>query len=404
MKEAFPKETADVTDKFILNQTVRDMLMMKTSKTNRDWFTSGCTDRVDHYFKNNFNIRPAQSFWQYDSSGSFVLGALVERLTGKRLIEYLREKCLDKIGFSKEARCLTCPGGHSWGDSAFIAKPRDLLYMARFVLNGGSWNGEQLLNKDYIDEATDKLTANHPTFSTDYDKQGYGYKFWKTNGGAFACFGMGGQIAVMVPEKDMILVTTADTQGDGPSMGHIVDGFINLVVKNAGEPLPESKEHEKLLAYCSALRLSEAIGDPFSLTEAKIDGVEYKLSENRMGITRFKFKFDAQGGVFEYTNAQGNKAIEFGRVGYGNRYGMFPEEGYSKEMGTVSEPGHKYKCAASAAWQASTLSLRVQIIDDYFGNLTATFAFGDNNVSIEMKKTAEAFLNEYFGTAQGTKA
>ena len=167
MKEAFPKETADVTDKFILNQTVRDMLMMKTSKTNRDWFTSGCTDRVDHYFKNNFNIRPAQSFWQYDSSGSFVLGALVERLTGKRLIEYLREKCLDKIGFSKEARCLTCPGGHSWGDSAFIAKPRDLLYMARFVLNGGSWNGEQLLNKDYIDEATDKLTANHPTFSTD---------------------------------------------------------------------------------------------------------------------------------------------------------------------------------------------------------------------------------------------
>ena len=176
------------------------------------------------------------------------------------------------------------------------------------------------------------------------------------------------------------------------------------MVKNAGEPLPESKEHEKLLAYCSALRLSEAIGDPFSLTEAKIDVVEYKLSENRMGITRFKFKFDAQGGVFEYTNAQGNKAIEFGRVGYGNRYGMFPEEGYSKEMGTVSEPGHKYKCAASAAWQASTLSLRVQIIDDYFGNLTATFAFGDNNVSIEMKKTAEAFLNEYFGTAQGTKA
>lgn len=407
MKELFPEETAGITDRNVLNQTVRDMLMMKTSKSNFSWFTSGCDDRVKQYFDPRFNknYRPPQSFWEYDSPGSFVLGALVERLTGKRLIEYLREKCLDKIGFSKEARCLKCPGGHSWADSAFIAKPRDLMYMARFVLNGGSWNGEQLLDPDYIRDATDNLTANSRDVSPDYDKQGYGYQFWRTNGNCYACFGMGGQIAVMCPEKDMILVTTADTQGDGPSMGHIVDGFVNLVVKNAGEPLPESSNHGELLTYCAGLRLSEAIGDPFSLTEAKIDGVEYSLAENPMGITRFKFTFNSDGGVFEYTNAQGDKTLDFGRVGYGNKYGLFPEEGYSKEIGSVSEPGHRYKCAASAAWAAqSTLSLRVQVIDDYFGNMTATFVFDGDNVKLEMKKTAEDFLKEYTGSAVGHKA
>ncbi len=405
MQKLFPKETAHLTDKNILNQTVRDMLMMKTSKTCKNWFVPECTDRVDFYFKEYTNSRPAQSFWEYDSNGSFVMGALVERLTGKRLIEYLREKCLDKIGFSKEAKCLSCPGGHSWGDSAFVAKPRDLLLMARFVLNGGKWNGEQLLNEAYIKEATDNLTANYPKASPDYDRQGYGYQFWRTNGNTFACFGMGGQIAVMDPEKDMILVTTADTQGDGPSMGHIVDGFVNLITKNAGEPMPESDIHGELLTYCSALRLSEAIGDPFSLTEAKIDGVEYVLEPNRMGMKRFKFTFTDDGGVFSYTNAQGDKELEFGRVGYGNKYGLFPEEGYTKETGMVSVPGHKYKCAASAAWKdADTLSLRVQIIDDYFGNMTASFAFKDNGVSVEMKKTAEAFLNEYWGTAAGKRA
>lgn len=405
MEKLFPVETADVTNEFVLKQTVRDMLMMKTSKTNINWFNHGDIDRVLHYFKNNIKYRPAQSYWEYDSCGSFVLGALVERLTGKRLIEYLREKCLDKIGFSKEAKCLSCPGGHSWGDSAFIAKPRDLLLMARFVLNGGSWNGEQLLNADYIREATSNLSANYLTESPDYDRQGYGYQFWRTNGNCFACFGMGGQIAVMCPEKDMILVTTADTQGAPFGMAHIVDGFVNLVAKNAGEPLPESPVHDELLAYCSALHLSEAVGDPFSLTEANIDGVEYKLSDNRMGMTRFKFTFCSDGGVFEYTNAQGDKAIEFGRVGYGNKYGLFPEEGYSKEMGAVSEPGHRYKCAASAAWaEANTLSLRVQIIDDYFGNFTARFSFKDNAVAVEMKKIAEAFLNEYWGTAEGCRA
>lgn len=406
MKELFPKETATVTDPNVLNQTVRDMLMMKTSKSNFGWFTSGCDDRVKQYFDPRFNknYRPTQSFWEYDSSGSFVLGALVERLTGKRLIEYLREKCLDKIGFSKEARCLKCPGGHSWADSAFIAKPRDLMYMARFVLNGGSWDGEQLLDANYIKEATSNLTANARDASPDYNKQGYGYQFWRTNGNAFACFGMGGQLAVMVPEKDMILVTTADTQGDPCDYSCFVDGFVNLVVNNAGDPLPESNEYSELLTYCLSLRLSEAIGNPFSLTEAKINGVEYKLDSNPMGITRFKLTFCRDGGIFEYTNAQGDKSIEFGRVGYGNKYGLFPEEGYSKEVGSVSEPGHRYKCAASAAWRGSTtLSLRVQIIDDYFGNMTANFSFKDTAVSLEMKKAAEDFLNEYCGTAVGVK-
>jgi len=401
----FPKESAHITDENILSQTVRDMLMMKTAKTCKNWFLHECKDRVEHYFTNYVNPRPAQSFWEYDSTGSFVLGALVERLTGKRLMEYLREKCLDKIGFSKEAKCLSCPGGHSWGDSAFIAKPRDLLYMARFVMNGGSWNGEQLLNEAYIKEAVGNRSANYPKASTDYDKQGYGYQFWRTNGNAYASFGMGGQVAVMFPDKDIILVTTADIQGTDFGFAHIVDGFVNLVYKNAGEPMPDSDVHSELLAYCSALRLSEAVGDPYSLTEAKVDGVTYNLEPNRMGIKRFKFTFSDDGGVFSYTNAQGDKELEFGRVGYGNKYGMFPEEGYTKDIGMVSEPGHKYKCAASAAWKdANTLSLRVQIIDDYFGNMTANFTFKEGGVSVEMKKTAEAFLDEYWGTAVGKKA
>ena len=123
-----------------------------------------------------------------------------------------------------------------------------------------------------------------------------------------------------------------------------------------------------------------------------------------MGITRFKLTFCYDGGIFEYTNAQGDKSIKFGRVGYGNKYGLFPEEGYSKEVGSLSEPGHRYKCAASAAWRGSTLSIRVQIIDDYFGNMTANFSFKDDGVTVEMKKHAEDFLKEYCGTAVGVKA
>lgn len=55
-------------------------------------------------------------------TASFVLGALVERLTKKELLEYLRENFPDKIGFSKDAYMPKCPGGHSRADSGIIVK------------------------------------------------------------------------------------------------------------------------------------------------------------------------------------------------------------------------------------------------------------------------------------------
>ena len=100
-----------------------------------------------------------------------------------------------------------------------------------------------------------------------------------------------------------------------------------------------------------------------------------------MGITRFKLTFDVKGGFFDYTNAQGDKKIYFGRLGYGNACCTFPQTGYSKDVGSVSEPGHTYECAASHAWESlNTLVLRVQIIDEYFAQLNIKFTFDGDSV------------------------
>lgn len=44
----------------------------------------------------------------------------------------------------------------------------------------------------------------------------------------------------------------------------------------------------------------------------------------------------------------------------------------------------------------------VQIIDRYFGNLSITLSFQDNNLGMYMTKNAEDFLDEYNGYAEGT--
>ena len=399
----FPKEMEGQTDENMRNQTIRHMLMMSTAKPGRNWFQARTRDRVRFYFENDLNeSRPPGTIYQYDSTGSFVLGALAERLTGMRLMEYLRLRLFDKIGVSKDAYCLECPGGHAWGDSAVICKPMDLMRVARFVLNMGNWDGEQILNEKYLAEATGRRVHNNALGIEAYNSQGYGYQFWRTWQNSFAMLGMGCQFAVCVPDKDMILVYNGDNQGNSHAEAVIVDQFFERIVNHtADQPLEENlPEQKRLSAYADGLELAAAAGEAHSDFEKKINGKAYVLEKNPMGITRIKLSFSGDSGRLDYTNAQGAKSIVFGMCR--NEYGDFPQEGYAGTVGSVQTKGHYYRCAASAAWvEPQKLFMKIQIIDAYFGNLNVTFGFRGDELGLFMNKNAEDFLDEYEGFASG---
>ncbi|MBE5866566.1 MAG: serine hydrolase [Lachnospiraceae bacterium] len=399
----FPEEAAIQPDENIRNQTIRHMLMMSTAKTPKYWFSARTDDRVRFYFENDEKeSRPSGTIYYYDSAGSFIMGSLVERITGKLFMEYLREKLFCKIGVSDEAYCLKCPGGHSWGDSAVICRPMDLLLVARFVLNGGKWNGEQILSEEYIKKATSKQIDNNYQGMNDYDTQGYGYQFWMTYQNSFFFNGMGSQLAVCVPGKDLILVCNGDNQGKEKVTSVIFDSFYELIVNQAEDaPLPENKAaQDALKEYTKDLKLLVAKGEKHMECEKKVNGVTYTMNENPMGISKVCLTFEGDKGCFSYANEQGDKEIRFG-LGY-NEFGLFPQEGYSSEVGSQYAPGNYYKCAASAAWiEENKLRIVVQIIDRYFGNMSITLGFQGDRVGVFMQKNAEDFLEEYKGYAQG---
>ena len=401
----FPEESKNQTDENMRNQTIRHMLMMSTAKPTRDWFSAKPKDRVAFYFENDKEeSRPSGTIYNYDSEGSFVLGALVERLTGKPFMEYLREKLFDKIGVSKEAYCLKCPGGHSWGDSAVICKPIDLLKVALFVMRKGKWNGEQILNEEYLTAATDTQIFNNYWDINNFNTHGYGYKFWKTYDNAFFFNGMGCQFAVCVPEKDMVLIYNGDNQGKENVRQCIIADFIRLIARAAADnSIEENEMAQKSLAEKTAdLKLIAVNGDKKSSFEDEINGITYKLDKNPMGITEFRLVFKEDVGIFEYTNAQGRKVLPFGRCE--NVFAPFPQEGYADEVGTVESKGVYYNCAASAAWvEEKKIYIKVQIIDKYFGNMGITIGFRDDVCGIYMNKIAEDFLQEYEGFAGGKR-
>jgi CubicO group peptidase (beta-lactamase class C family) len=163
---------------YFYTTSIRDMLQMRNAKDasgGTGWFGARTDDRVRYYFSRP-PLKNAGSLFHYDSNGSFMLCAVVEKLTGKPFIEYLKDKALRDIGFSEDAYCLKCPGGHSWGDSGLLCTARDLWLFARFIMKKGEWNGKQYIDRSFMEEAISLQSFNHfDTSIRGWGKSGYGY-------------------------------------------------------------------------------------------------------------------------------------------------------------------------------------------------------------------------------------
>lgn len=384
--------------------TIREMLSMESSRGGVNWFGKHPDDRAALYFDYPPHKYPGTLF-DYDSSASFMLGVIVEELTGKPFLDYLQDKVLRDIGFSEEAFCIKAPGGHSFGDSGVMCTARDLLLFARFVMNGGTWNGKRYLNEEYLHAATTMHVINNDFGFGAFNDRGYGYKIWGMPRGCYAMLGMGNQVAFCDPAHDFLFVINSDNQGMGDNYTYIFTALYHNVLDHLtadGKSLPASPDAAALTAWLSDKKLFALPKTPIPAIAGEVNGKTFIPESNRMGIKWFRLELAEDSGVFHYENAQGVKAIPFG-LGH-NVLGQFPEEGYADLTVNTVAPGHTYRMAASADWpEEKKLRIRVQIIDKYFGNLAIVCGFRDaRTVSVRMTKVAEDFLDEYSGVMMAT--
>ena len=400
----FPTFLNEKTDDVMKSATIRDLLRMESSIESfpKKWFYLNAEDRVETYFQVSSQKYPGTLF-TYDSSGSFLLNVIVEKLTGKPFLQYLQEKVLNDIGFSKDAYCLQTPGGHSFGDSGVMCTARDLLLFARFMMNRGAWDGKQYLDRSYADEALNSGTFNRDDYGfTSHGAHGYGYLIWGAPNGGFAFLGMGNQIALCDVQHDFIFIINSDNQGNTYGYEQIYEAIYHQIIDHLEDkPLPEDAEAlAELRAIENSQKLFSLPERPQSPIAEKISGKKFTCAENSMGIRWFRVELDGEKGMFSYENEQGEKSFPFG---FGkNLFAKFPQSGYSDLVAGAPCEGNLYDAAFSADWcEENKLRIRVQIIDKYFGNLAILLGFADeSHVTLRMTKTAEAFLDEYQGLAK----
>jgi hypothetical protein len=384
---------------FIAEMTIRDLLLMATPHLKTTY-----TLLDKNWVSTFFNIPPTHEgggIFLYDTSGTVVLNAIVEKVSGKELLEYMRPKLLDPIGFSEEAWCVERPEGGAWGGSGILCTTRDLAKFALLLLHKGCWKGKQLLSRSYLDEACAPLIDNRISQERAETQFGYGYQIWQTRYNGYGTSGLGGQLSVCLPEKDLVLVTTADTQAIAHGNDIILDAFWTDVYPYLEqEALKENKTAlNRVKAKLDNLKFLPVAGTVCSPKSADFSGKTYTFPQNPMGIRDVQFIFKEDQGLMRYTNLTGNHEIAFGFGKY--LPGVFPETHYfGKRIGVPGLRGYDYQ--ASGAWfNENSLTVYLYIIDDYLGTLKMNFAFKDDRLTIIMRKYAEWFLEEYQGTASG---
>ena len=388
----FPEYITEETDPRIPATTIRDMLRMASPFKDSAYSFSRNEWAVD-FFRETVDKDPGTTFG-YDTSATYMLDVIVERVTGLDFLEYLKQNVLLEIGFSEDAWCVDSPDGYAWGGSGVMCTSRDLAAFAALVMNKGEYNGKQLLPRDYCEAATSVQIDTSSYSPKEMYSAGYGYQIW-INPHGFAFAGMGNQYAYCIPEKDLVIVCTADNQGVSNADVILYELFEKYIIEPASDTaLPQ--DDEAYAAMQRRLRNLEIPGQEGEVSSPLLDmvaGVTYTAAAEDAQITSFRLELDEDEGRLLYDTPRGEKEIVFG-IGY-NRLGVLDEPQYSGE--TFNTPkGEGYRCFASGAWTSDTVFvLRVQVIDDYFGNMRLTFDFTEDGAVLNGKKTAEWFLGEY---------
>ena len=180
------------------------------------------------------SIAPAaDGEFTYSNGSAHLVSAVLAQATGRSVLDFAREVLFDPLGIdaSSAIEPLAVPSNFedykaatfAWpvdpqevnlGWSLLTLRPRDMLKIGELHLNGGEWDGKQLLPATWVADAT---TAQVKTYDTLVD---YGYLWWVTTAdqeAAYAAIGAGGQLIEVVPSRGLVVAVASEYDAISPA-------------------------------------------------------------------------------------------------------------------------------------------------------------------------------------------
>jgi len=372
----FPNSLPDTISPYLAQLTVKDLLTMSVGQTPDPTFSIPFKPGswVKAFLALRIANKPGTTFL-YNTMATYMLSAIVQKVTGQKEIDYLKPRLFDPLGIK----------GMDWEESAegintggwgLRLKTEDIAKLGQLYLQKGMWNGKQLLPKEWVEEATTFKIDQAPGVaqskkdSSDW-MQGYCYQFWRCRHNAFRADGAFGQYIIVFPDQDAVIAINSES----PDM----QGELNLVWKYllpAMQPqsLPANNAAETALEqHLSALSLP-----PLSNADkgvASLKDQTFSLQPNRLKIK--SISVNIRNGVCHITLKKDSAAytlnFETGEWLIGQT--AMPGPGLLTGANENFSMLNPYKIAGSYGWlDSQTLKLKLRYIESVH-NETITFKF-----------------------------
>ncbi|MEM8488462.1 MAG: serine hydrolase [Bacteroidota bacterium] len=188
--------------------------------------------------------------YAYCSGSANLVGASLSTFGGARVQELFDQLIAKPLGFGPYHFTLTPNGEGYLGGGAYM-RPRDILKIGAVYLAGGTWNGEQIVDEDWVEQSvkpqidiSPETTGMTPDdFSNNYfgGSQAYIWRVDSVTVGersytSYEASGNGGQLLIVVPELDLSVVFT----GGNYRMGGIWGRWRNEII--GGHIIPAMKD------------------------------------------------------------------------------------------------------------------------------------------------------------------
>ncbi len=205
----FPAEAPRKPSANLAAMRMRHLLSMSTGHDHDT--TEYLWKRRDGDWPRAFLTRPVAyapgTHFLYNTGATYMLSAIIQRVTGQTLLEYLRPRLLEPLGI-EGATWQTCPRGVNTGGFGLSIKTEDIARFGQLYLQRGMWQGRRLLPEAWVADASAAQVSNATNTEVDW-QQGYGYQFWRCRHGAYRGDGAFGQFCVILPDQDAVVAITA---------------------------------------------------------------------------------------------------------------------------------------------------------------------------------------------------
>jgi len=380
----FPDDVPANVSPNLAELTVKDVLIMSDGQDPDPTTVIPPKDNwVKEFLATPVVNKPGTKFL-YNSMGTYMLSAIVTKVTGQTVIDYLKPRLFTPLGIT-DIDWEVSPQNINTGGWGLRIQTEGMAKFGQLYLQKGMWNGKQILPASWVEDATTMHIMQDPNASQGKKDssdwlQGYCYQMWRCRHNAVRGDGAFGQYIIMMPDQDAVLAITAET----PDM----QDEINLVwqyllpAMHDGKLPADKNADDQLNQKIAALALPPAVtattnpvmdinGNTYAMqpNDKKIQSLTFN---NKAGVITLGIETDARTYSFDFGNAKWQE----GNTTLPGPYLVAFEKGFYKNMPPL-------KVAGSFAWKDGvTLELTLRYIESpHTAKLVCKFT--GNNVSVD---------------------